>query len=194
MITLLSVPCRPGTPVYKLQSKIRSKMYCHIPYSYGSHLPTREGFGATTCFMASDHASLHGRAPTLSRVPWLWTLPPCSGGLRCCHVPHGSGPWLPTREGSGASTCLVALDPASLLRRAPALPRTPWLWTLPPCSGGLRHHHVPRGFKLCLLAREGSNVATCPVDLNGPQTSWTKKALASLGMQLDSRISKASTH
>jgi hypothetical protein len=45
----------------------------------------------------------------LSRVTRLWTLPPCSGGLQFCHMPHGSGPCLSAQEGSGAITCLATL-------------------------------------------------------------------------------------
>jgi hypothetical protein len=49
---------------------------------------------------------------------------------------------VPSRDGSGAATCPVALDPVSLLGRAPGLPRVPRHRTLPPCSGGLRRCHV----------------------------------------------------
>jgi hypothetical protein len=73
---------------------------------------------------------------------WLWTLPPGRGRLWCCHVPHGSGPRLPTQEGSDAAMCHIASDPASLLKRAPVLPRAPRLRTLPPCLEGLRFYHV----------------------------------------------------
>jgi hypothetical protein len=125
-ISCLSVPCRPGTP--------------HIGLS------PRQGRRTVTCHITSDHASLLGRAPTLPRVLRLWILPPCSGGLRRCHVSHNSRSCRPAREGSGgamcpraldpasmiregsgAATCPAALDPASLLRRALALPRVLWL-------------------------------------------------------------------
>jgi hypothetical protein len=72
-----------------------------------------------------------------------------------CHMPCGSGPCLPTKAGSNATTCPSAPDPASLLRRAPALPRVPQLWTPPPCSGGLRCCYVSLGSGPCLPAREG---------------------------------------
>jgi hypothetical protein len=78
-----------------------------------------------TCPIAPDPASLSRRALALPRAPRLRIPPPSSGGLRCYHVSHGSGPYLPTREGTGAATCHVALDPASLLGRAPVLPRAP---------------------------------------------------------------------
>jgi hypothetical protein len=45
-------------------------------------------------------------------------MPPSQGGLRGYHVYSGSEPHLPERKGSGAATCTVTLDPASLLRRA----------------------------------------------------------------------------
>jgi hypothetical protein len=54
------------------------------------------------------------------------------------HMPYGVGPRLPIEVGSGAVTCLAALDPASLFGRALALPRVPQLWILPPCSEGFR--------------------------------------------------------
>jgi hypothetical protein len=72
------------------------------------------------------------------------------------HVSCSTGPCLPAEVGSGAATCPVALDLASLIGRAPAQPRVPWLWTrlparlgsgasrvlqlwiLPPCKRGLR--------------------------------------------------------
>jgi hypothetical protein len=82
----------------------------------------------------------------LPRVPWLLTLPPCSGGLRRYHVPRGSGPCLPAQEGSGAAMCPAAPDPASLLERDPVPPRSLRLQTLPPCLGGFRGHDVPHGF------------------------------------------------
>jgi hypothetical protein len=80
-----------------------------------------------TCPAALDPASLTRRAPTLPRASRLRTPPPCSGGLRCCHVSHGSGPRLPAQEGSGAVTCHTALDPASLFERALVLPHAPRL-------------------------------------------------------------------
>jgi hypothetical protein len=38
----------------------------------------------------------------LPHVTRLRTLPPCLGGLRCYHVPHGSETYLPAREGGGS--------------------------------------------------------------------------------------------
>jgi hypothetical protein len=76
-------------------------------------------------------------------APWLWTQPPCSGGLLRCHVFHGSRSRIPTQEGSGVATCPMATDSASLLGRAPVLPRVSRLRT-----------HLP--------ARDGSGSTTCP--------------------------------
>jgi hypothetical protein len=47
-------------------------------------------------------------------------------------LPRGPGPRLLAELSSGATTCSSALDLASLLRWAPALPRVPWLRALPP--------------------------------------------------------------
>jgi hypothetical protein len=72
------------------------------------------------------------------------------------HVPNNTGLYLPAEVGSGAATCPVTPDLASLIGRAPAQPRVPWLRTrlparvssgasrvlqlriMPPCKGGLR--------------------------------------------------------
>jgi hypothetical protein len=48
-----------------------------------------------------------------------------------CHVPYSSGPRLPAEVGSSAAMCPMALDLASQLRWAPALPRVIWLRTSP---------------------------------------------------------------
>jgi hypothetical protein len=63
---------------------------CHVFRGSRSCLPFREGSGAVTCPVASDPTSLLGRAPALPRVPRHRPPPPCSGGLRCCHVSCGS--------------------------------------------------------------------------------------------------------
>jgi hypothetical protein len=132
----LSVPCRLGTPAYRLESKTR-KTYCHMPYIIGSYNPAREGTNAATCPTALDLASLLGRAPVLPRVMRLWILPPYSGGLWCCHVSRSSRSCLPAQEGSSAAMSPTALDPASLLGRASVLPHVPRHWTPLPWSGGL---------------------------------------------------------
>jgi hypothetical protein len=109
---------------------------CHEPHGSRPRLPARDSSGATTCPVASEPASLLRRAPILPCVTWLQTPPPSSRGLRCCHVPRGSGPRLTAQEGSGTATCPAAMDPASLLGRALVLPHVPQLQTPPPCSGG----------------------------------------------------------
>jgi hypothetical protein len=78
------------------------------------------------CLVALVPASLLERALALPRVPWLRTRPSYSEGLQCCHVPHGFGPRLSAQEGSGATTCPAAPDPASLHGRAQVLPHVPW--------------------------------------------------------------------
>jgi hypothetical protein len=85
---------------------------------------------------------------TLPHVQQHQTLPPRSGGIRHCHVSHGSRSRLPAQEGSGAAMCPKALDPASLLRRALAPPHVPCLLTPPPRSGGIWRYHVSRGYLL----------------------------------------------
>jgi hypothetical protein len=73
----------------------------------------------------------------LPHVLQHWIMPPYSGGLHRYHVSHGFGSCLRAREGSDAVMCLVAPDPASLLERAPVLPRVPRHRILPLCLGGL---------------------------------------------------------
>jgi hypothetical protein len=115
----LSVPCRSGTLAYKLQVQDKEQdVLPHFPQLWTlPPPPTWEGYGATTCSVASDAASLLGRALMLPRVP---RFRPC----------------LPARKGSGAATCPTASDPASLLGMALTLSHVPRLWTLPPYSGG----------------------------------------------------------
>jgi hypothetical protein len=116
----------------------------------------------TMCCTASDPASI-GRASVLPCVTRLQTMPSCSGGVRCCHVPHSSGLCLPAGGGGGGS------DSAT------------WLRTLPPCLGGLRCYHVPHGSEPYLPAREGgSNIVTYPTTLRGLQVLRIKKELAAM--------------
>jgi hypothetical protein len=69
---------------------------------------------AATYPVASDHASLPRWALALPCVLWPQTLPPCRGGLRCCHTSRGPEPHLLAEVSSGASTCPMALGSASL--------------------------------------------------------------------------------
>jgi hypothetical protein len=83
------------------------------------------------------------------------------------------------------ASCPTALDPASLLKRAPVLSRIPRLQTPAfmlgkastlPCvlqlrtsllySGGLWCCYMSHGFKPCLPAQEDSDAATCPAAPN----------------------------
>jgi hypothetical protein len=106
---------------------------CYVSHSFGFRLPTREGSGAAMCPMALDPAFLLGRVSVLLRVTQFQTPPPCSGGLRCCHVSHGSRPRLSAWEGFGAVTCPP-----------------------PPCSEELRCCHMSHGSGPCFPAREGA--------------------------------------
>jgi hypothetical protein len=130
-------------------------------HDFGHCLPTREGSDATMCPVAPDPASLLMRAPALPRAPWLWTMPPCSGGLRRGHVPRGSGPCIPAREGSGAATFTAAPDPASLFRRVSGPRRAPRLWTLTPFSEGLRRCHMSHDSQLATSLRNKER-SSCP--------------------------------
>jgi hypothetical protein len=180
----LSVPCRSGTLAYKLQVQDKEQdvlphfpqlwtlppppylggLRCyHMLCGFGRCLPAREGSDAASC-------------------PPLQTLPPRSEGLRCCHMSHGFRPCLPARDGSDTITCPTALDPTSLLRRVLALPHASRLRTQCPYSGGFRHCHVPRSFRPCLPAREGSNATMCLTALNGLGATGIKKGLAGVGM------------
>jgi hypothetical protein len=102
-------------------------------------------------------------------VPQLWTSPPYRGGLRRCHVSHGS------------RLCLHE-------RRALTLPRIPQFRTSSPYRGGLWRYHVapaspPR--------EESSGASTYHTDPSGLWTTGIKKDLATPGTQLDSHVSKA---
>jgi hypothetical protein len=84
------------------------------------------------------------------------TLTPYQGGLRHCYV-------------------FVALDPASLLRRAPTSLHVLRLRTRPPCW-------------------EGSDLATRPVVPCGPRASNIKKSLVDLPMQLGLHVPNVRAH
>jgi hypothetical protein len=64
--------------------------YCHVSFGSRPHLPVGVGSSAAMCLVASDSASLLGRAPTPPCVLWLLTLPPCREGFRCCHASYDS--------------------------------------------------------------------------------------------------------
>jgi hypothetical protein len=76
-----------------------------------------------------------------NRVPLYISLKSRQGAGRaptCCHVPCSTEPYPPVKVGSGATTCPVAPDPASMIGRAPTPPRVPWLRIPHPYKGGLR--------------------------------------------------------
>jgi hypothetical protein len=85
--------------------------------------------------IAPDLTSLPMWAPALSRVPRLWTSPPCRGGIWCCHMSRGPRPHLLADVTSNTAMCPSSLDLASLPRWAPVLPHVPLLWALPPRGG-----------------------------------------------------------
>jgi hypothetical protein len=110
----LSVPCGPGTPVYRLQAKTKGMTHAHV-------LPCVTA--------ASEPTSCLGRTMPLPRVLGLQTPTLHMGGLWCYHVSWGSGPRLIVQEGSGAAMCPLTPDPASPPRRTPALTRVlPQRW------------------------------------------------------------------
>jgi hypothetical protein len=103
----LSVPYRPGTPVYKLQVNTKSGACIHV----------FSGSDAATCSVAPDPASLLGRALVRPHAQWLRTPPPYYRGLRYHHMSSGSRSRLPAKEGSNATVCPMASGRASLVRR-----------------------------------------------------------------------------
>jgi hypothetical protein len=149
---------------------------CHVSHGPGPHLPAEVGSDAATYPTAPNLASLPRWTPALPCVPRPWDSPPCRGGLRHYHVPHGPKPPLLAEIGSGAATCPAALDLASLPRWPPALPRVPRPRTSPPYRGGLQRCHVSHGPGPHLPAEVGSDVAMCPVALG--LTSLLRWALA----------------
>jgi hypothetical protein len=61
-----------------------------VPYGFEPHLSAEVGSGTAMCPMAPDLASRLRWALMLSRALWLRTSPPSRGGIRHCHVSHGS--------------------------------------------------------------------------------------------------------
>jgi hypothetical protein len=153
LLTFVSFLCCCRYPIDRVPPHTRFKprqgdghasVHCHVPYDSGPCLPAEAGSSTATCPMALDPASLLERASVLPHVTRLRIPPSCLGGLRCCHVSHGSRPCLPALEGSGAAMCPTAPNLASLFGRALVLSRAPQLWTPPPCSRGLRRCHMYR--------------------------------------------------
>jgi hypothetical protein len=90
-------------------------------------------------------------------------------------MPCSTGPCLPAKVAFRTTTCLVAVDPAFQIRRAPTPPRVPWLQIQVPYKGGLwcimcptspdpaslqgraPVRHMSCSFGSCLPVREGSD-------------------------------------
>jgi hypothetical protein len=102
-------------------------------------------------------------------------------------VPCSTRSCLLAKVGSGAATCSVALDPASLIRRASTLSRVLWLQTRGEGFG------VPRVLRLRILPpyQEGSGAITRHVAPCGPHASNIKKSLAGLPVWLGTHIPNA---
>jgi hypothetical protein len=123
----LSIPYRPGTTCASTKLKQRSRAYvlalsC-VPRHQVHNCPVQRGSGGAVCPTAPDPTSLLRRGPVLPRIPPLRTLPLCSGGVQCCHVSRGSGPYLTAWEGSWAAMHPTTLDPACPLERTLVPPR-----------------------------------------------------------------------
>jgi hypothetical protein len=191
----MSIPYKSSTSAYKIQAKTRSRACiralphattsCHVSRGSRPHLLARKSSGTATSPTAPDPASLLGRAPMLPCVSRLTTLPPCSKGLRrchvfpgseprlpareqfrCCHVSHASGPCLLAWESSSVATCSTGPDSASMPGRASELPHVPRLRTPAPYSGGLRHCHMSHDSRPHLPTSEGSGATICPTALD----------------------------
>jgi hypothetical protein len=80
----------------------------------------------------------------------------------CCHVSCSFRPHLPAEVSSYAITCPAAPDLASLLKRAPALPRVPQLRNSLPCRGGLRRFYVSHCCGLCFPKGKTSVLSRLP--------------------------------
>jgi hypothetical protein len=85
---------------------------CHVPRGSVPRLPTEEGSDTAMCPVALGPNSLPRRAPVPPRALRLRTLPPRWGGFQRYRVSLGPGPSLPEQEGSGATTCSMALNGA----------------------------------------------------------------------------------
>jgi hypothetical protein len=111
----LSVPCRPGTPAYKLYVKMKGKTCARTHprvHDIGLCHPTRAAQvpPAPTAWL--------GAAQVPPCVPWPQLLSPGSGQLRCCHASRGASSRLLAQGSSRAATCPVALAPTSWLKVA----------------------------------------------------------------------------
>jgi hypothetical protein len=125
----LSIPCRPGTSVYRLQDKTSSKACTHaLPRALQLWTlpPVGIGSDAATYPTAPNLTSQPRWVSALPRVLWLWTSSSNWGGLWHCHMSYSSGPHLLAELGSCVVTCPMTPDPASRPGRVPVLPRVLW--------------------------------------------------------------------
>jgi hypothetical protein len=91
-----------GYPYTQASSQDKERACTHMPPRALQHRfqpPSQGGLQGYHMSNGSRSRLPDRRTPTLPRVPWLWTLPPCRGGLWC-------------------TTCHIALDPTSLQGRA----------------------------------------------------------------------------
>jgi hypothetical protein len=80
---------------------------------------------------------------------YIWTTPPCRGGLQRHHVSHDPVLRLLVEVSSATPTCPSAPVLASLTRWAPVLTCVPWLRALPSWEG-------ISGAATCLTARDST--------------------------------------
>jgi hypothetical protein len=92
----------------------------------------------------------------------------CHTSCRCCHVSRGPGPRLLAELSSGAATCSSAPDLASLPRWAPALPRVPEIWALPPREESSGDATCSSALDLVSLSR-WAPALPCDPDLASPR-------------------------
>jgi hypothetical protein len=97
----LSVPCRPGTPTYKLQVKTKCKACLHTSPRALQHQTLPRCQGGLRCFHVSrgtgpclparegSSAAMYTAAPGPASLP---------GGLWHYHASYGFGPCLPARR------------------------------------------------------------------------------------------------
>jgi hypothetical protein len=139
-----------------LQAKSKGKVCVHaLPRATAAPEPAsllREGSDAATC-------------------PRLRTPPLRLGGLRCCHVPRGSGPRLTIQEESDTAMRPSAPDSALPPKRAPALTRVLRLRTAPASemSSGADIHGTPRA-----VGHRGKGRLSCNGMKRGSRVSKTR--------------------
>jgi hypothetical protein len=117
------MPCRSGTPVYKLQVKTKSKTCDRVlpcTLLFRTLPPCRDELWRRHVFCSSRPRHLARQAPTLPCAPRPRTSPLCHSRLWCCHVSYGPEPHLLAVEGFSATACPIVPYHTSLPRWAPA--------------------------------------------------------------------------